>query len=215
MNLTQLNQTVVTLSARLDGLSVGANTGTDVANPVTDHTTTSLATLAGSTGFPINGNDANVGTTYRLTAWGDLQTGSSATSSFRWGIGCFNATCLSAGAVASVGIGGAPLGQWPASSFLEWMLMLNVQVTGTGSSGSAITSISGNLAKFQGATPSFNNLGNLVGTNTVDSYALIGGSSATVNTTTGSTMAIQGFWGASNTGQRVRYFGSTFERLGP
>lgn len=215
MNLAQLEQKVNALSARADGIAAGASKGSDVPTSLSNTTGTSIATLAGSSVYPINANDANQSTVYRMRVWGDLQLGTGAAGSFRWGIGCFGLNATTTPPMASAGIGAAPLGNWPASSFLEWVLTLDVAISVKGSSGACNSFIQGSLTKYQGPPASFVNLGNAIGS-TVDNYSLCGGTSGSgIDTTAATVFAIQGFWTGGSSGQIVRYMGSTFERVGP
>lgn len=213
MNLTQLEQKVQALSARVDNLAVGGAVGVDFVTSPSAFTSTSLATLGAS--YPIAANDGNQGTTYRYITWGDLQIGSTVANSFRWSMTAYGKSCNTTPSVASVGIGGAPLGNWPGGSFLEWVIEMIMQVETTGSSGAVTTFIRGSLAKYQGPAGGLINLGNTIGA-TNDNYTLAGGDlNVTTDLTSATNYGLSGFWGGAGTGQSVRYMGSTFERLGP
>lgn len=213
MNLTQLEQKVNTLSARIDNLSVGGNIGVDFVTSPSAFTSTSLAALGAS--YPIAANDGNQGTVYRYTAWGDMQLGSTGANSFRWSMNAYGKNCNTTPSVASAGIGGAPLGNHAASSFLEWVIEMILQVENTGSSGSITTFVKGTLCDYQGPAGSLVNLGNAIGAS-VDNYTLCGGNSVVPTDLTASTSyGLSGFFGGTATGQSVRYMGSMCERLGP
>lgn len=166
---------------------------TDVAVSPTTVTQATFTNL--SKQWHYDGGDAVAGTIYRLTAWGDLATPASALQACTWQVEAFGV------ALASVAIAAAAL---IASQTYEWRLVCDVIIKTAGGSGSAENWMSGTISEF-GV--------NLAGTNT---YALTSAAGATtVSTTASSTIGLQAKWAATETGQQVRYFGSTYERLGP
>lgn len=166
---------------------------TDV--PATPYSS-SAATFASITNaYSILGNDANDGTIYRLTAFGDLTTPASALQAHRWAVSVYGNT-LATTSIAASGL--------TASNTYDWFVTATVAVMTSGSAGTIYCWVSGTIS---------NHNINLSGSN---SYALTGSSGGTVavDTTADTTISLASEWAAVETAQIAHSYGSSWERIG-
>jgi hypothetical protein len=207
--LTLTNQTT-TISTNTSATSIGSNTaGTPVvtnsqgftgqmAQNQTDTTLnaqTGTSPAALSKAYSIPGGDPQVGTVYKLSAWGDFHVPASTNGALTWQVNF-------GGSVSSVVLGGAAM---ISATFYEWYATAIVQFTTIGTSGAANSWIAVNASQF-GVNEQF----------TIDTYGLCGAASGNVRSTlTASTMQLQGFYSGTVAAQTVRCFGSMLERMGP
>jgi hypothetical protein len=184
-------------------------TGTMAQNDTdnTLHSTTAAVTslAAISNQWVIPAGDAQVGTIYRLTAWGDVHTPASGNQALFFTLMGYAVPLVTAGAAV------ASVFQANNASY-EWMVTAVMQITATGAStGLANGWMSGSIALF--------NAPGTAGTPanaTVNAGPIAGASSGSgVNTAGGGTLFLAGGFSNVETGQTVRCFGSIIERLGP
>jgi hypothetical protein len=143
-------------------------------------------------------NDGNSTTVYRLTAWGDLTTPSSALQACRWQLAALGLS--GASGLAEVSIAASAL---VASTTYEWRLTFDLIIKTAGSSGTVEAWANGSISVF-GA--------NLTGSNSFPLTSASGGTTA--NTTAASTIGLQAEWANTETNQQVQCYGSTLERIG-
>lgn len=172
-------------------ISMAANTSTFT---VTQSTPTALSNT-----YTINASDAKVGTVYRLTVAGTGTWGST-----QQALG-FKILALGA-SIGSLTVGSI---QYPISTPFYWEVVGKLVIVSTGSSGSAIGSLSGQTA--------ISNANEASGTGAQGTQGIVGvtSSPATVNTTTSGTIVLQGNWASTTGAPTISSFYSILERLGP
>jgi hypothetical protein len=163
---------------------------------ITKYTVTTTTAVAVTNAYPIPALDPQVGTVYRLTAWGDVVNTTTA-QTITWSLVGWGLTLAT-----------ATWGQAPQATSVtyEWVVTAIAQISGTGASGSVRTWLTGTLGLFN------SNLGNIGST----SYggALTGALGDTaISTVAGATLGFQGKFGGA--GPSMHGNGSMLERLGP
>lgn len=191
------------VTANTSGTMVATNTSgfagmvaTNLAD-VTLYSTTAATNTQITNQYTVPANDANVGTTYRLTAWGDMHIAAlGSEQAAHWWVTAFGNT------LTTVSIASAT--EFTTGTFYSWHLTSTVQVTSTGSGGAANAWMSGVYGAFN--TPQQEG----------NAGALANGTSGNAAATNAaSTIYLQAAWSATETSQTMRCFGSTLERLGP
>lgn len=208
-NMQTLQAQVNQLMNRVDALMAVRTTliGSDCPSSPTTVTAASFTNLTAQ--YAIPANDAAVNTTYRLAAWGDMSVPSSGAAALTWCIKAYGLNGNSTPNMAMTAMGGGSLAGFP-SSFMEWWLWAVVQLNTVGASGAFVSQLFGGIGQFHGPAPPS---GNPQGNN--NSWALTGGATGSVDTTGSTTFGLQAMFGSSVSGQNIRYFGSTLERMGP
>jgi len=203
-DLATLQAQVNYLMTRCDNLA--SRGSTDIPGTPRQVTGTSFTNM--SAAFPVAGGEPSDATVYRLVAWGDLTVPAASAQIARWCVAAYSLNGDTGTPLAWTGVGGAPLAQYLNTGF-TWTLLVTVGILTSGASGAMRTALAGNLAQYQ------SNLGNVVG-GVANSFPLAGAdiSDISVDTTASTTVALQAKWGGSSSGQRIRCFGSTFERIG-
>ena len=210
--LTLTNQTT-TISTNTAATSIGSNTagtptvtnsqgftGTMAANQAdtTVNAQTGTVPSALSKSYNIPGGDPQVGTVYRLTAWGDFHSAAASQAQIRWQLN------VGGNSVTSAQVGGA---SQVAGVFYEWFATSVIQWSTTGSGGAVTGYVDVNASQFNTV---------LQGGTSVTTWAAVNGASnQAVGTLTANTMQLMGSWSTVESGQTVRCFGSMMERLGP
>lgn len=154
-----------------------------------------------SKAYNIPAGDPQVGTMYRLSAWGDVHTPAASPQAMKWTLQ-FGSTQLAGVAYAGT--------QYSISTFYEWYLTALVQVMAIGgsSSGTLDTWVSVNQGAFgvnQNPALAPPNCAGFAGAS----------SGNAVSTNTNNNLQLLGSWAAVETAQTARCFGSMLERLGP
>ena len=173
-------------------------TGTMAANQsdIGRYTLTSTSLVPMSRAYIIPAGDAQVGTLYRLSVWGDATYGATA-ESLAWSLIGWGNTYAT-----------AAWGQAPTltNTTYEWYVTMIAQilVTGSGSSGSVQTWLTGTYGIFN------TNLGNAQYGGALT--GAIGLPDAGINTTAAGTLELQMKFGGPAT---AHSYGSMLERLGP
>lgn len=165
-------------------------------DPTLNTVTATVATSL-SKSYAVPANDPQVGTVYRLSAWGDW-TSAAAPTPVRFQIN------VGGGSVASILLGG--LAQ-TASTTYEWYATTVVQYTGVGASGTLQSWLSMNYGVYnvslqQSSPPQ---LAGMAGARSL----------VAVGTLTATTIQLLGSFNASTSGQTIHCFGSSLERVGP
>lgn len=164
-------------------------------NTVTQASSTPL-----SAAFTVPANDANVGTAYRLIAWG---TGTQGTSNQTLTLSLF----FGGSSRSSFTIG---TGEWTGttSTAFRWKVELIALCATTGAGGTWSFCMSG----YESAT------GNIFSSNGANNTMAGCDSTAanvTVDTTVSNSMLLEANWGATTGGPTLTCRGQTFERIGP
>jgi hypothetical protein len=212
-DLQTLQAQVNYLSARIDGLAGRATTvmATNVPASPAVVAGTSFANLTAA--YPIPGGDPAAGTVYRLTLWGDFNTGTNAVNTCTWSIAAYGLNAFSAAPPAAVGLGQAPQSgaNVGLGARLEYKLSATLLFQAAGASASMATFMDGGLAICHNSMSNPFNVGN------DNDFNLAGGAAGAVpvDTTADTTFAVQAAWAATATAQTVRCFGSMLERYGP
>lgn len=187
-----------TLSAiRASGLTGGlpltwADTGTQ--------TVTAASATALSATYTIPANDANVGTVYRLTAWGNGTWGSTA-QNLAFGIGFPSTTVFGSNSAIGAGFSNISLAfRWNCTL---WVMCL--QTGGSGSwNGSCRLDISQNPNAVVPGTAANNTTGAACGPS----------SNVTQDTTVDNALSMLGWWGSTTGAPTITCHGTFVERLG-
>jgi hypothetical protein len=164
-------------------------------NSINSVTVTTFANLTKQ--YPIPAGDANVGTIYRLSAWGDLVTGTTCFVT-SWDIVAFG----SAFAIVQ-----ADRFWLQASTTYEWFMTCIIQVTSVGITGNVEGWINGAISMY-----SVNLNGTLTTQGTQPLVSATGGTAA--NTASATTIGMQAKFATAIANQKMRCLGSTLERVG-
>jgi len=165
---------------------------------VTLNAQTGTVASALSKSYTIPANDPQLGTMYRLTAWGDFHSATSGNGQLRWQVN------VGSTSVASITLAGAGM---LSATFYEWFAISVIQWNTVGSGGNVVCGLQVNASEF-------NSL--LSQGNTYTTYGMAGGSSLNAVSSAGAnTYQLLGGWSNTSSGQTVRCFGSTLERIGP
>jgi hypothetical protein len=151
-----------------------------------------------SQSFTVPGNDANVGTTYRLSVWGSATEGSTS-QALTWSL------YFGGSSRAAAPVGG---GQWSASAGIRWKIILIAQCVTTGAGGTWTFSIEGSMSLASG------NLLAGVGANGTIGFATGTGANVSVDTTAANSMLLEAAWASTTGAPTLTSRGSLFERLG-
>jgi hypothetical protein len=145
--------------------------------------------------YSIPSGDAQIGTVYRVTAWGDVVTAGSPQSPQFW-LTAFGTTLCT-----------AVFSNVTASVTYEWVVTGLVQLTAIGGSGVANAWLTGTMNVFTGAAGSINQ---------TTGFAIAGAASGTaVATNTSSVLGLEFDFRGSNSTQSSHSWGSMLERIGP
>jgi hypothetical protein len=158
---------------------------------------TATVPTALSASYTVPAGDPQLGTLYRLSAWGDWHT-AAAPSLTRWQVN------VGGGSASSIILGG--LSQ-TASTFYEWYATTVLQYTLTGSGGEASSWMSVNYGQFGVSLQT--------GSAPPESGGLAGAGFVSLSTLTASTLQLMGSFNVGASGQTIRCFGSSLERIGP
>lgn len=150
--------------------------------------------------WPVNANDAQPGTVYRLSAAGRGTWGSTQ-QQLTFALSCFGQSGMAQFTVGAV--------QFLASTPFSWKLTCEVIIVSTGATGQMRTSISGTL--------SVNNNTLLAGNGTVNATTGVTGETGTttIDTTSNSNVTLQAQWSSTTGAPTITGHYSVFERLGP
>jgi Type VI secretion system/phage-baseplate injector OB domain len=167
-----------------------------VQTDVTTHTNTNGGTEAISTVWSIPANDAQVGTVYELALPFSGETGSVA-GQLGWQV-----------AISGTAFGNTNIGPGFFSTLTQFNgdITATLQVTRTGTTGTAILSLKGGVG--------INNTRSS-GTNNNNAYLSSVTTISPFNTTINSTLTVQSVWASGSTAATITGFGSKFTRSGP
>lgn len=178
------------------------SSGMTGALPITQTDTTSTTVTQASTTllsgqFPVPANDANPGTTYRLTCSGNGQQGSTLQQlTLIQQIGGTN--------VNQINIAGTGNGALAASDPFDWFLQHEATITATGSSGTMRVVLIVAISKNNAAA---NNGNNIVGVRQSGGVA--------IDTTVSRNFQLNALWAATTGAPTITCTRTTFERVGP
>lgn len=176
--------------------------------PGTPVTVTSASLTNLTPAFALDANDANATTIYRLTASGVLGIPSSGAQALTFGLAGWAHNSGTSPALASFTIGASPLATYPSAAF-AWTIVSYFSITAAGASGGVRTFMFGSAGQTAA------NLGNVV-SGVPNSWALAGfAGGVAIDTTAGTSLALQAKYGAVVSGQSVQCYGSMLERIGP
>ena len=192
-DIADLRRQLVGLQS-VDGNAPPKTTGSIVQNAVTSASDSPL-----SDAFTIDGGDAQVATTYRLTTWGSCTWGSTQQA-------IVFALYLGGVSQATAAVGAT---QFAASAGIRWQLVLNAQCATTGAAGTWSFNLSGFMSLASG------NLLAGIGANGTIGITGGTGTNVTQDTTVNNDMQLQAHWGATTGSPTITCRGQSFERIGP